>query len=149
MSNNLNDLQPLINFLKQEEAHYSESGSELAEKAETIPLEATTQNGYEELRRDQIHQADMKLRNELFDNEKQNRELRKSYAEKIYWLVSVYLLFIAHLLWVTLYQPKGDRLSDSVLIALLTTTTATVLGLFVIVANYFFNHANLGKEKKQ
>jgi hypothetical protein len=45
------------------------------------------------------------------------------------------LVVVAHAL---LQRFNWFKLSDSVLIALITTTTASVLGLFTIVANYFF-----------
>lgn len=67
----------------------------------------------------------------------QNVSARKRYSYRIFlittgWLVSVVAILIA----VGLGELK---LSDSVLIALLGTTTVNVLGFFVIVIQYLFN----------
>jgi hypothetical protein len=67
----------------------------------------------------------------------QNVEARKRYSNRIFittsgWLISVVCILIAvGLGWL--------KLSDSILIALLGTTTINVLGFFVIVIQYLFN----------
>lgn len=63
---------------------------------------------------------------------------RKIYALAIFVLSAVWLTFIMFFLW-----KAGKRLltvSDPVLIALITTTTINVLGLFYIVARWLFPH---------
>jgi len=67
----------------------------------------------------------------------QNQAARKKYSHRIFiitsgWLISVILILI-------LQGLKIFSLSDSVLIALLGTTTINVLGFFVIVIQYLFN----------
>ncbi|TCD28633.1 hypothetical protein EZ456_04385 [Pedobacter psychrodurus] len=67
----------------------------------------------------------------------QNVSARKRYSHRIFlittgWLISVITILVA----VGLAKLK---LSDSVLIALLGTTTINVLGFFVIVIQYLFN----------
>ena len=67
----------------------------------------------------------------------QNVEARKRYSHRIFiittgWLVSVVFILVAvGLEWL--------KLPESVLIALLGTTTINVLGFFVIVIQYLFN----------
>lgn len=69
---------------------------------------------------------------------KQNIKERKQYASKIFVLISVWLLFTA---LITLNCAKGTcNLSDNVLIALLTTSSANVIMIFIYVAKYLFNH---------
>ncbi len=84
---------------------------------------------------------------------KQQQELRKLTAEadkmvqdnlgrrRFSWAIFyVMVLWILIVLFVVVQCAIGHwHLSDSVLIALITTTTATVIGVFVVVANYLFN----------
>ncbi|MBQ7609076.1 MAG: hypothetical protein IJU76_14095 [Desulfovibrionaceae bacterium] len=69
-------------------------------------------------------------------NSRQIRIQRKDYAEKIFYLICVWLAAVVLIVW-----QSGRRylwLSDAVLITLITTTTATIIGLMVIVCNYIF-----------
>lgn len=73
------------------------------------------------------------------ENLRQDIGMRKQYANRIFglivgWLAAVLLILVGSGL------PCGLDLSDAVLLALIGGTTATVLGLFVIVANYIFKH---------
>lgn len=72
---------------------------------------------------------------------RQEIDLRKDYCRKIFTLVSVWLafvglvIFLAGLGWV---GPYPFNLATSVLIALVTTTTGSVIGIFLIVARHLF-----------
>ncbi|HEY0009326.1 MAG TPA: hypothetical protein VGB55_11425 [Tepidisphaeraceae bacterium] len=69
---------------------------------------------------------------------KQDIRERKAYADRIFRLIS---LWLAGVFWLVIAAgwTKGEfKLSDRVLITLLGATTASVIGLFVIVANYLF-----------
>jgi len=67
---------------------------------------------------------------------RQDRKERKRYAKSIFrfikiWAYSVIIIFVA--------AGKGYvKFDNSVIITLLSTTTANVLALFAIVANYLF-----------
>ena len=69
----------------------------------------------------------------LLEDFRQDIKERKKYANRIYWLIVVWLLGIAVLLF-CFYS----RVDSSVLIALLSGTTVNVLGIFVVVAKYLF-----------
>lgn len=75
-------------------------------------------------------------RKEIVKTLKFDNRGRRSYAWGAFWVVVLWLGFVLYLL----FQVAGGKLSlsDSVLITLLTTTTANVLGLWGIVANYLF-----------
>ena len=80
------------------------------------------------------------LRNNRFSDEndhwKKIYELRTQYIPYLFFMVVGWLIFAAATVMLT-----GVRLltiSDAVLIALVTTTTATVLGIFIIVAKWLF-----------
>jgi len=83
-----------------------------------------------------------KLTEELKDL-RQDRDERKSYASKLYWLVLLWLILI--LLIVILQGLKipavgfDFQLTDAVLVTLITTTTANVAAFFLAVVRYLFN----------
>lgn len=68
----------------------------------------------------------------------QDREQRKEFAKKIYWLICLWLLGVAALLLLRGWNIWGFYLSETVLIALITTTSANVIGLLAIVILYLF-----------
>ena len=77
----------------------------------------------------------------------QDREERKKYADKIFRLIVIWLGFIMVLLFFqgfcNLLRTSPDSqpcffLSDAVLIAAITSTTASVIALFVLVAKYLY-----------
>ncbi len=104
--------QPEANPLSTKEVAFYEART-LAAKLEALELENT------------------QLKNDIED--------RKSYAGKIFILICLWLFAV--LLIVVVVGCKGMTLSDTVLVALITTTTINVLGLFLVVANYLFYRA--------
>ena len=76
----------------------------------------------------------------------QNIDERKKYANRIFYLVCSWLVFVGVL--VLLNGVQGCvasipfRLSDAVLIALITTTTINVIGVFLFVVRYLFPKDN-------
>jgi hypothetical protein len=70
----------------------------------------------------------------------QNIAARKTYANRIFWLVSLWLGAMLTIVILAGFGQNGQwfYLADSVLIALVTTTTISVLGLFTVVINYLF-----------
>ena len=79
-------------------------------------------------------------RNAQLEAANQDRKGRKTYAMLIFGLVVIWLGVVISLL--VLQGALGPRnlfhLSDSILIAVSTTTTASVTALLVIVARYLF-----------
>lgn len=67
----------------------------------------------------------------------QDNQGRRAFSRNIFTVTIVWLAFVV---LVVIFCASGKwKLSDAVLIALITTTTATVIGIFLIVANYLFN----------
>lgn len=80
------------------------------------------------------------LENEWEDLEgkKQDREQRKHFAESIFGAVMVYLFLTIVILFAC---GNGNlRLSDTVIVALLTTASANVIGILLVVVRYLFHH---------
>lgn len=69
---------------------------------------------------------------------KDTHNLRIDYADKIFWLVCIWLLCVIGAAALTGFKVCGFFLSDKVLITFITSTTLSVVGLFVIVAKWMF-----------
>lgn len=96
-----------------------------------------------------VYEAEtLRLRNETI---KQDMAERKIYANRIFSLVTYWLIFIGLILIATggnrytfkmpnniIFSFGGLKLSDTVILALIGSTTLNVLALFYIVANYLF-----------
>lgn len=83
-----------------------------------------------------------RLKNKALEGENQgdaqDREQRKYFAEKIFNFVSNYMIFVCMMLFLKAITPRFF-LSDSVLMTLLGTTTANVIGILIIVVTYLFS----------
>lgn len=82
-----------------------------------------------------------KLGEELKDL-RQDRDERKSYASKLYWLVLTWLTVILTIVVMQGLKVPEIRftfqLNDVVLVTLITTTTANVAAFFLVVVRYLF-----------
>jgi CHASE2 domain-containing sensor protein len=85
----------------------------------------------------------------------QNIALRKIFAwclfaVLIFWLsVVIYIVIASGSSCLIIFSSAiAFHLSDSVIIALLTTTTANVIGFFYVVTNYLFPKTEKAEEKK-
>ncbi len=72
---------------------------------------------------------------------------RTIFSVGIFGLMFWWLLFVKEV--IMLVAKNQAHLSDTVLIALITTTTANVLGLWAIVANYLYQKGKLAEAAKQ
>jgi len=83
------------------------------------------------------------MRAHLYENylgKKQDRTLRKEFGDKIYNFVAMYMFAVFFILVLSGISGNGFVLSDSVLITILGTTTANVIGILVIVTTYYFKN---------
>lgn len=88
-------------------------------------------------------------------------ELRKEYVPKLFWMIIGWLFAVALFVFLTAYSADNINnpdcrincarfnLSDNVLIAFITTTTATVIGLFVVVAKWLFPSQEKDEKKEK
>ena len=77
------------------------------------------------------------LREELA-SKRQDREQRRDFALYIFIMMCTYLFVV--LIVVILKGCTLLQISDIVMNVLLSTTTANVIGIFIIVAKYLFHH---------
>ena len=89
----------------------------------------------EELKREQI---DTDLKREVLENSKQDRNARKNYALMIFGFLVCFMTSVMVVVFLSGNKNKCFELDESVLIALLTTSTANVIGVFVFVVKYLF-----------
>jgi hypothetical protein len=66
----------------------------------------------------------------------QDREERKKYADKIFWFLVLFMTITLTSVFISIF--KFDQLSDTVIVTLLTTTSANVISIFAIVVRYLF-----------
>lgn len=78
-----------------------------------------------------------KLKEEL-ENQRQDREQRKVYSDKIFTFMCFYVA--ACIVIVTFAGLGWLALTDTVLVTLLTSALANVIGVFTFVAKYLFHH---------
>lgn len=69
---------------------------------------------------------------------RQDTSERKHYAGKAFVMVSIYLIVVA-LFFLAGLECAPFHCSDAVLITLLSTTTTTVIGIFLLVMQYLFH----------
>lgn len=88
----------------------------------------------------EFYERDWKrLLNEDFE---QNIKFRKRTARCLFWMVAIWLILIMAVVFLQGFSGTWYwtfRLANTVLVTLISSSTATVLGLFVIVARYFFS----------
>ena len=84
----------------------------------------------------------LELQNESLEGENkgdaQDREQRKDFADRIFSFVCNYMIFVCIVLFLKAITPQF-YLSDNVIITLLGTTTANVIGILIIVVNSLFS----------
>lgn len=114
---------------------------------EAVDAEKPDKQTTEEIASFDIASFDAESRRLDNQGKKQDIAAREKYASYIFILICVWL---TAMLIVVILAGFGKKygwfvLGDYVLISLITTTTASVVGVFVIVANYLFNGRNESK----
>ena len=69
---------------------------------------------------------------------KEIHDLRVRYTDKIFYVVCGWLICVVVSVLLSGFQSWGFRLSDSVQIAFITSTTVNVVALFVVVAKWLY-----------
>lgn len=107
----------------------------------SVDVDKGYNNVHVELAKEQLREA--QLKNEALAEENrgdsQDRDQRKEFAERIFSFVSIYMLFVFLILFLSGTETTNFKLSDNVLITLLGTTTANVIGILIIVVTYLFS----------
>ena len=72
------------------------------------------------------------------EGERQDKDERKKYAYRIFWMISIWLVLIISTLGIAGFKAWAFNLSDAVLITLIGSSTVTVAGFFFAVVKYLF-----------
>jgi len=86
----------------------------------------------------ELCKVELDNRREELEGKKQDRKQRGKFSIWIFAFMGVYM---AAVVTVLILSGAGVlNLDDSVLIAMMTTTTADVIGVFIVVAKYLFHN---------
>lgn len=96
----------------------------------------------------EIKITELDIRKEELEGKRQDRLQRKAYADNIFTFLCIYMIIVFVILFKHGCLFNGFELSDSVIVALITTTTANIIGIFVFVVRYLFNTPN-GKDNSK
>jgi len=117
------------------------SETKKAEKGQEKHI-AITEDEDKSLRREveiESLKTDNEIKRELLKSKEQDREQRKEFAIKIYQFLLFYLSCVLLLIILCSSTVFDFEMTEAVIIALLTTTTANVISIFILVVKYLFN----------
>jgi hypothetical protein len=99
--------------------------------------QASTETGLValELETRQVELAKAHLINQEF---KEILEQRRAWGNKFFWVLLGWLVSVVLVVFFQGFQYQGFKLDNSVLIAFIGTTTADVLGIGYVIANFLF-----------
>lgn len=99
----------------------------------------------------QIENQGLELQNQRLNDESgrltELHNTRKQYVGRLFWLITAWLAVVIALVVLSATLKNIFTLADGVLIAFITSTTVSVIALFVIVAKWLFPAANDKDEK--
>lgn len=96
-----------------------------------------------------IKRLDYLIKREALTGQEQDREERKTYANKIYEVLVNFLFTVIIIVALCAIEPFPVKLSDTVIITLLTTTSANVIGIFLVVTRYLFKTNTIDVPQKE
>jgi len=81
---------------------------------------------------------DNALKQERLDSNIQDRSQRKEFTNKIFWMLVSFLFVTMVFVFLNALKCIPFEISDTVMVALLTTSSANVVGIFLVVVKYLF-----------
>ena len=104
-----------------------------------------------ENRKLQIENQGLELQNQRLKDENTRltelHDTRKQYVGRLFWLITAWLAVVIGLVILSATLKDFFTLADGVLIAFITSTTVSVIALFVIVAKWLFPSPNGDKKE--
>lgn len=129
------DLNELADFAKL-------FSSESKKKEEQLEQKTHLSKDDEEMLRKEAEidalQTENDIRKEELKGRIQDREQRKEFAIKIYHFLCFYLSSVLFLVVLSATPLIKFELTEGIIITLLTTTTANIIGIFILVVKYLF-----------
>ena len=68
----------------------------------------------------------------------QKRDLRQKSASRVFYLVCSWLAYVVAAVFCQGFDFIPFKISDKILVIFITTTTVSILGLYIIVAKWLF-----------
>jgi hypothetical protein len=87
---------------------------------------------------EEIDDLDAQQRKLFLADLQQDIDLRREFAGKIYWLVIIWVLAILAIVVLQGFRICNFELSNSVLLALIGSSTLNIVGLLYVVTHYLF-----------
>jgi len=109
------------------------------ELRELLQVSEVIAKGYEDVLPSTRQELEIEELKEVVRGKKQDREQRKQFAYHIFAFICVYMAIVLVIVALAGLSAWGFSLTGGTLVTLLSTTTANVLGLFIIVAKYLFH----------
>lgn len=104
--------------------------------------EIAQQPAIEEVGNPNYNSIEVKRRTLANNDYEQDIMLRKCFAWSIFAFVATFVLIVLILVYLCACNSSNFSLSDTVLIALLTTMTSSIVGLLIFVVKYLFSKNN-------
>lgn len=132
--------------MQSEENHNNTSGSssdfvinlDLLQKMSSIPAFSDTSSTLsEEDINLSLKKVELDLKKESLESARQDREQRRKFAFRVFFLIAAYLAIVLVILFLCGF--KVMNLGQSVIIVLLSTMTANVISIFILVIKYLFH----------
>lgn len=84
-----------------------------------------------------LKKVELGLKNESLESAKQDRSQRRKFANMVFILIAAYLAIVLAILFLCGFEVM--HLGQSVIIVLLSTMTANVISIFILVVKYLFH----------
>lgn len=112
---------------------------ELVQLMEEAPVQADAQDSLSETDIEmELRRVELDIRKEELEGKRQDREQRGKFSKWIFGFMGVYMVAVLAVL--VLSGLGVFSLSNTAIVALLTTTTADAIGIFLVVVKYLFYH---------
>lgn len=112
---------------------------ELVQLMEEAPVQADAQDSLSETDIEmELRRVELDIRKEELEGKRQDREQRGKFSKWIFIFMGAYMVIV--LVVIFLAGLCVLTLSNAAIVALLTTTTADVIGIFLVVVKYLFYH---------
>lgn len=110
-----------------------------AEAAQAPTVGETEENIKNQLSEDE-RKAKVRLTNAMANDNEKLTEIKETLANKTFRFMEIFAFFAAVVFWIyiSLHMSKGEPIPENVMIAFITTTLATVIGLVGFILKGLF-----------
>lgn len=137
-----------INISSSQDEKPDDYTKEEQDSLEGAPFEEMARAGRtKDIQEIRLRQLEVDIKKQELKQKKQEHKLRKKFSSRLYWLICIWLFILGVIvfasatnclkIWPT-HACIAFELPEKVMITILTSTTVTVLGLFVTVLRYMF-----------